>query len=180
MATPKKKIEIELNHNSKPLDYKIIQGDAKYCVYVLECKTPEHYYVGITHNLAKRIRDHSLRRGARFTQIHGVKKLVKCIQCNNELDAKQLEKKITQPLIHSYGRNNVCGGGNSQVIFDKFDEKIQHIIEFAREFFNSIEFKTFLKKNSGQILDQLPTNGEKFTEKIDYFIQLVNQLKNFD
>jgi predicted GIY-YIG superfamily endonuclease len=48
-----------------------------YGVYVIECKTPNHYYVGETRQFKHRITSHMRGNGARFTRSHGEWKEVK-------------------------------------------------------------------------------------------------------
>ena len=44
-------------------------------VYIIECCNG-HYYTGITNDLKRRMNEHRLGRGARFTRIFGFKKLL--------------------------------------------------------------------------------------------------------
>ena len=45
-----------------------------YFIYCIECITPNHLYVGQTGHLVRRITNHKLGRGSRFTLRHGVKR----------------------------------------------------------------------------------------------------------
>jgi predicted GIY-YIG superfamily endonuclease len=47
-----------------------------YYVYVIECRTSDHYYIGLTRHFDERIRMHMCGTAARFTATHGFKKLV--------------------------------------------------------------------------------------------------------
>lgn len=90
-----------------------------YYVYVIECEIPNHYYIGLTQNFDERIRKHMNRKGARFTSLHGFKKVI----CKEEYywreDAKVRERELAQDYINKYGVENVAGAGWSQVLKGK-------------------------------------------------------------
>jgi len=44
-----------------------------YTVYLIECKTPNHFYVGITGCLGHRMEQHKGKEGSVWTKKHGVK-----------------------------------------------------------------------------------------------------------
>lgn len=62
-------------------------------VYVIECQTPNHFYVGATSHYDDRIKRHGLGRGARWTQIHGFKKVIKKMEVPTMYLAKIFESK---------------------------------------------------------------------------------------
>ncbi len=64
-------------------------------VYVLKCKTPGHYYVGITDNLERRVRQHAMGRGAEFTRLHGFRSLLIFYTVGSEQQAKKVERTWT-------------------------------------------------------------------------------------
>jgi predicted GIY-YIG superfamily endonuclease len=63
------------------------EGGSLYTVYLIECVTPLHFYVGMTSNLERRIEQHRRggKDGAWWTWIHGVK--------NYRVVAENLTKK---------------------------------------------------------------------------------------
>jgi predicted GIY-YIG superfamily endonuclease len=80
-----------------------------YCVYVIKCLTPNHYYIGSTAQLSHRILAHKKGRGSTFTKKHGFKQLINVIHCSNHKEASIIEKSLTQFYAHKYGKTNVCG-----------------------------------------------------------------------
>lgn len=50
-----------------------MKDEQMWFLYLIECKTPNHYYVGITSQLITREERHRSCRGAQFTQVHGVR-----------------------------------------------------------------------------------------------------------
>ena len=90
-----------------------------YCVYVIECKTPNHYYIGETKELKKRIRRHMLGKGARFTKVHGCRRIINTKHVSTESEAKKWEKELTDLYIKKYGLENVAGADKTQVIKGK-------------------------------------------------------------
>lgn len=72
--------------------------DRPHQVYVLKCKTPGHYYVGITTDLDHRLAQHRAGQGAEFTKLHGFHSLRVAITARNETEAKMLERELTRTL----------------------------------------------------------------------------------
>ncbi|MCX6819619.1 MAG: GIY-YIG nuclease family protein [Candidatus Aenigmarchaeota archaeon] len=88
----------------------------KYSVYVLKCKTPNHYYIGITRDFSKRFYYHIKKEGSRFTQVHGVDKIEKVIKLDSLEEAKKKEKELTIEYMKKFGSSNVAGAGYSQLV----------------------------------------------------------------
>ena len=70
-----------------------------YFVYEIECNTPNHFYVGLTEDFDRRIRQHQGPCGGSvFTKTHGVKS-AKVVTTSESLDeAKRLEWLHVQTL----------------------------------------------------------------------------------
>ena len=90
-----------------------------YCVYMIECKTPNHYYIGLTRDYDKRIRNRMRGKGARFTQAHGFRKVIAVKYHESEKCAKECEKELTEQYIQIHGVENVAGASKSQVLKGK-------------------------------------------------------------
>jgi len=88
-------------------------------VYVIECKTPNHYYIGLTADYERRIRRHKEGGGARFVKVHGFKRVVRVEFYELYYYAKERELKLTEYFIHTYGIENVAGAHYSQVLKGK-------------------------------------------------------------
>lgn len=79
-------------------------------IYVIECATPNFFYVGSTfRELYDRLDEHECMFGSRWTRRHGFKRLaiwadVPCHMCS------VLEDELTEFLMHKYGVHNVRGG----------------------------------------------------------------------
>lgn len=86
-----------------------------YYVYVIECETPNHYYVGLTQNFAERMKQHESGTGSEFMSVHKFKKVVYKETHEWEEDAKTRERELTMQYKSTYGDENVAGGGGSQV-----------------------------------------------------------------
>ena len=74
-------------------------------IYILEC-CDGRFYTGMTNNLEKRVNDHKLGKGGRFTRSFGVKKLLyqeefatKQEAMKREAEIKKLSKKQKIVLI---------------------------------------------------------------------------------
>ena len=79
-------------------------------VYVVECKTPNHFYVGTTlREMFKRQHEHEDGWGSRWTKHHGFKRLL-----FNRLvpvgTSQTLEDDLTKHLMSIYGWGQVRGG----------------------------------------------------------------------
>ena len=96
----------------------------KYFVYVIKCRTLNHYCIGFTRNLYRRITEHNTGGGSEFTKIHGVKRVVETFYYYTEEDALAAEEKITRQYMRKYGASNVAGGSIAQ-LSDK-TRKIAH------------------------------------------------------
>jgi putative endonuclease len=84
-------------------------------VYVIECRTPKHHYIGFTTNLERRITQHNTGTGSEFTKIHGVKRVVETFYYHTEEDALEAEEKITRQYMRKFGVSNVAGGSIAQL-----------------------------------------------------------------
>lgn len=80
-----------------------------FVVYLIECQTPNHFYVGMTSNWRKRRQRHLAIKGSVWTSQHGVKSIQLMAECETEKEAKQLERVLTLQ-IKSEGRQ-VRGAG---------------------------------------------------------------------
>ena len=68
-------------------------------VYLIECETPGHIYVGQTSNVVRRYAQHLSGKGAKFTQKHGVKSLISTLKCDSREAALDLEKTMVNKLM---------------------------------------------------------------------------------
>ena len=64
-----------------------------WCVYILECKNGT-LYTGITNDIRRRIRQHSLGTGAKYTRGKGPFNLIYKEKCLNRSEAQKREIKI--------------------------------------------------------------------------------------
>ena len=79
-------------------------------VYVAECTTPDHYYVGSTLRLPfYREEEHAAGGGAKFTSKHGYEGMV-VMEMVEPAQASTLEDDLTIALMCRYGWGNVRGG----------------------------------------------------------------------
>lgn len=68
-------------------------------LYLLECADGS-YYVGITGQLTRRIRDHFHGHGCTYTRRHPVSRLVGCIPVPDRPTATRLERKVKRwPML---------------------------------------------------------------------------------
>jgi len=65
----------------------------KWFVYIIECKDG-FYYTGITYNLEKRLEQHQVSNGSRFTSKHGFKELKYFEEFNDLIQAREREYQI--------------------------------------------------------------------------------------
>ena len=77
----------------------------KELIYVLECITPNHFYVGYTQNFSSRLSNHRHGRGAMFTKLHGVKRVIGTFE-----GSKDLERKIVVWLLEAGPQFTIVGG----------------------------------------------------------------------
>ena len=77
----------------------------------MKCKTPDRYYVGTTEvwRWHERHREHTSNQGAKWTQKHGVEKVM-WKRVVSDKDAKRLEDKEGALLCCQYGINGCRGG----------------------------------------------------------------------
>ena len=92
-------------------------------LYVVECNTPGHYYVGTTYRLCeKRFKEHFEGWGCRWTIKHGCKRIVHKETVRRER-ASQLENEKWMELARIHGPTCVRGGDVTYVNFKcKTDE----------------------------------------------------------
>lgn len=86
-----------------------------YYVYVIECATPSHYYIGLTQHFEERIKNQMCGKGAKFTCVYGFKKVVCKEEYYWEEDARDRERELARDYMCKYGIENVAGAGWSQV-----------------------------------------------------------------
>jgi predicted GIY-YIG superfamily endonuclease len=70
-----------------------------YALYRIECETPNHFYVGISQKLSKRIEAHRRHRGAVFTRKHGLKTFKVISLYQDEVAAKSAEMAEVRKLL---------------------------------------------------------------------------------
>ena len=79
-------------------------------IYVIECTTPNFWYVGSTfRELYDRIDEHSSHCGSVWTRRHGFKRMAIWRDVPEEA-CTSLENDLTEWLMHQYGIKNVRGG----------------------------------------------------------------------
>ena len=83
----------------------------KRTLYVIRCKTRDHYYVGTTlRPLCMRIREHEVENaGSLWTRIHGFDRVEEAYVVPNHR-ASQIENDVTIEYMRRYGYRNVRGG----------------------------------------------------------------------
>ena len=81
-----------------------------YYVYIIECKD-KTLYTGITTDIARRLKEHKEGRGAHYTRVHGVKKLLYSEKAKNrslaskrEMSIKKVSREKKLALIRSSRR----------------------------------------------------------------------------
>lgn len=83
-------------------------------VYLLECLTTDHFYVGTTTNLKHRYTQHLLGNGCRFTAVHGVRQLMKAVLLKDIHRAHHTEREWIDRLLHENPDACVRGAGRTQ------------------------------------------------------------------
>jgi hypothetical protein len=58
-------------------------------------------------------------KGARFTRVHGFRRVIDTKFVESESEAKKCEKELTDLYIMKYGLENVAGAGKTQVLKGK-------------------------------------------------------------
>jgi predicted GIY-YIG superfamily endonuclease len=94
---------------------KVRRGKESY-VYVLGLDGG-YFYVGLTYDVDKRVREHMEGTGAKFTRIYRPKKLVYVIPIGrvSKQEAANLEELIAVEMIMLYGQNKVRGADRVDV-----------------------------------------------------------------
>lgn len=80
-------------------------------LYVLSL-TDDHFYVGLTHDVDRRLEQHFSGKGAEWTKLHPPRRLVHTI-CTGTTDARQaeqMEDEATVAMMLDYGIDKVRGG----------------------------------------------------------------------
>ena len=92
-------------------------------LYVIECVTPQHYYVGSTaQELYDRVDEHESgdpRVCCKWVHRHGFKRLV-CWDTCTSVDCERLEDELTSYLMTWFGVKNVRGGNHNNCRPDAF------------------------------------------------------------
>ena len=85
--------------------------ETKITLYVIRCKTRDHYYVGTTlRPLCMRIREHEVENaGSLWTRIHGFDRVEEAYVVPNHR-ASQIENDVTIEYMRRYGYRKVRGG----------------------------------------------------------------------
>ena len=73
-----------------------------------------HYYVGISQHVCKRVGDHFLSQGSRWTKLHKPVRVLEVVMILNE-DPKDWEKRQTLNMMRQHGWANVRGGPYTRV-----------------------------------------------------------------
>lgn len=74
-------------------------------VYIIECRDGT-LYTGITNNVQRRLQEHRTGKGATYTKIHGVKRLLGYRRFKDRSEAMREEKRIKK-LSHKKKRELV-------------------------------------------------------------------------
>ena len=69
------------------------EGRKTWTVYIIECGN-KAFYTGITNNLERRLKEHSQGRGARYTRMYKVNRLVYTEKRRNIRTAMKREREI--------------------------------------------------------------------------------------
>jgi len=85
-----------------------------YTLYIVRCKTPHVFYVGITQHYENRIRNHSIGNGSSATKKHGFKKSYIIAQFPDKTLAQHYEKLLVLRM-RERGYRNTFGAGFTQV-----------------------------------------------------------------
>jgi predicted GIY-YIG superfamily endonuclease len=64
-----------------------------YCVYIIECKDGS-FYTGITNDINRRFKEHSLGKGGAYTKAKGIEKLLYIQKCGSRSEALKREAEI--------------------------------------------------------------------------------------
>lgn len=82
-----------------------------YYYYILQLEQGK-YYVGLTHNVDKRLKRHKEGTGAEWTKLYKPIKILTCKETGSYSyrEAGQVEDQMTIKFMKRYGRENVRGG----------------------------------------------------------------------
>jgi putative endonuclease len=69
--------------------------EKKWYVYLLECMDGS-YYAGVTNDVDKRMKTHSMGKGSKYVYRKGFKELLRCEECKDKSDACKAEYAIKQ------------------------------------------------------------------------------------
>lgn len=69
-----------------------------FTLYQVECMTPNHFYIGISTDINRRIIEHQNGRGARFTRKHGVRTITLLQTFPSATAAKKAERETVIAL----------------------------------------------------------------------------------
>ena len=79
-------------------------------IYVIECESPDHWYVGSTYReLYERVKEHEDDYGSLWTRRHGFRRVAMWRDVPTG-SCSVLEDELTEWLMHQYGVRNVRGG----------------------------------------------------------------------
>lgn len=81
-----------------------------YWLYLIECKAPNHYYVGVTGDIHHRIRKHQEGRGSKFTQKYGFKDYAILSEHQLRSEAARAENEFVRSVLKLPG-HVVSGAG---------------------------------------------------------------------
>jgi predicted GIY-YIG superfamily endonuclease len=87
-------------------------------LYVLQLEN-DKWYVGKTHDIAKRFKEHQSGKGSAWTTANKPLKIVETRRLKDEYD----ETNTTKELMKKYGIDNVRGGAYVQVVMPEHVEK---------------------------------------------------------
>jgi len=87
----------------------------KFSVYVIECSTKNHFYVGQTSSYEHRIKQHKDGKGMAFTKKYGVRKVEKIGSFSSRDEAMEKEKSLRRELFEKGYCVNRCYGKCKQV-----------------------------------------------------------------
>lgn len=147
--------DVHLTSGVKELDSQL----SEFYVYVLQLEY-EHYYVGITRDFDKRLKNHGKGKGANWTALYRPLEVLHLTSAgtNDVSEATKIEDEVTLAVMLKYGIDKVRGG---QYIFVSKTRLQEHLISkghWAR-----------LKKNE---LDKLPfiNTEDSWSEALERFL----------
>lgn len=79
-------------------------------LYILKLEY-DKYYVGVTNNPTKRLKNHFFGKAAAITEKFMPIEVLDIIECRpNRAEVEQIENNVTENLFDKYGYENVYGG----------------------------------------------------------------------